>query len=178
MQIYGGMGCKSFPLSPLDIFRLHTLSTSLNPHLYSSNTNSFHCLFCHGFEERGATSAGVLALGPLLGGSGSDAAPLVAPNISRMASRLAGSVTVYTDGNEELGSRIRAQLKSTTKFHVENRRVVRLGKDPDVEGEAGVLVTLEDGTVNREGFLVSSSSPRDTPQRLFFSSRELNSNTN
>ncbi|KAI1760772.1 FAD/NAD(P)-binding domain-containing protein [Hypoxylon sp. FL1150] len=113
----------------------------------------FHCLFCHGFEERGASSAGVLAVGPLLGGSRDDAAPLFAPGISRMANRLAGSVTVYTDGNKELGSRIRAQLKSKNKFHVENRRVVRLSKDPDVEGEAGVLVTLEDGTVNKEGFL-------------------------
>ncbi|XXG99439.1 hypothetical protein Hte_005778 [Hypoxylon texense] len=125
----------------------------------------FHCLFCHGFEERGAPSAGVLATGPLLAGPGpsggnnnnnnndDDAAPLFAPTVSRMAGRLAGSVTVYTDGNEELGSRIRAQLKSKTKFRVETRRVVRLTKDPDVEGEAGVLVTLEDGTVNKEGFL-------------------------
>lgn len=120
---------------------------------------SFHCLFCHGFEERGASSAGVLATGPLLGGSGGNgAAPLFAPVVSRMANRLAGSVTVYTDGDEELGSRIRAQLKSKTNFRMENRRVVQLSKDPGVEGEAGVLVTLEDGTVNREGFLVSSSS--------------------
>ncbi|KAI4866122.1 FAD/NAD(P)-binding domain-containing protein [Hypoxylon rubiginosum] len=115
----------------------------------------FHCLFCHGFEERGASSAGVLATGPLLGGSGGNgAAPLFAPVVSRMANRLAGSVTVYTDGDEELGSRIRAQLKSKTNFRMENRRVVQLSKDPGVEGEAGVLVTLEDGTVNREGFLV------------------------
>ncbi|KAJ3555519.1 hypothetical protein NPX13_g10338 [Xylaria arbuscula] len=28
-----------------------------------------------------------------------------------------------------------------------------VAKDPDVQGEAGVLVTLEDGTVNKEGFL-------------------------
>ncbi|KAI0888802.1 FAD/NAD(P)-binding domain-containing protein [Annulohypoxylon maeteangense] len=113
----------------------------------------FHCLFCHGFEERGSASAGVLAIGPMLGGGGNDTAPLMAPVIARMAARLAGHVTVYTDGNETLGSRIREQLKSNQKFHVENRRLVRLAKDPDVGGNAGVLVTLEDGNVNKEGFL-------------------------
>ncbi|KAI1461504.1 FAD/NAD(P)-binding domain-containing protein [Annulohypoxylon moriforme] len=113
----------------------------------------FHCLFCHGFEERGSPSAGVLAMGPMLGGGGDDTAPPMAPVIARMAARLAGRVTVYTDGNENLGSRIRAHLKSAQKFHVENRRIARLAKDPDVEGEAGVLVTLEDGSVNKEGFL-------------------------
>ncbi|KAI1775466.1 hypothetical protein F4818DRAFT_50466 [Hypoxylon cercidicola] len=76
-----------------------------------------------------------------------------------MANRLAGSATVYTDGNKKLGSRIRAQLKSKSKFHVENRHVLRLSKDPNVEGEAGVLVTLEDGTVKTEVFLVSSPFP-------------------
>ncbi|KAI2618035.1 thioredoxin reductase glit [Hypomontagnella submonticulosa] len=113
----------------------------------------FHCLFCHGFEERGSPSAGVLATGPMLGGGGGDAVPLMAPTIARMAARLAGQVTVYTDGDTALGERIRGSLKSTQKFHVENRRVVKLAKDPEVEGEAGLLVTVEDGTVNKEGFL-------------------------
>ncbi|KAF3062288.1 hypothetical protein GL218_03642 [Daldinia childiae] len=113
----------------------------------------FHCLFCHGFEERGSASAGVLATGPFLGGESDSSAPLMAPVISRMASRLAGHVTIYTDGNKELGACIRAQLKSTQKFSIENRRLARVAKDPDVEGEAGVLVTLGDGSVNREGFL-------------------------
>ncbi|KAI1209533.1 FAD/NAD(P)-binding domain-containing protein [Annulohypoxylon truncatum] len=114
-----------------------------------------HCLFCHGFEERGAASAGVLGTGPMLGGADSDSAPLMAPVIARMAARLAGRVTVYADENENLGSRIRAQLKSSQKFDVDNRRIVRLAKDSDVEGDAGMLVTLEDGSVNKEGFLES-----------------------
>lgn len=91
----------------------------------------------------------------MLGGGGGDAVPLMAPTIARMAARLAGQVTVYTDGDTALGERIRGSLKSTQKFHVENRRVVKLAKDPEVEGEAGLLVTVEDGTVNKEGFLVS-----------------------
>ncbi|KAI1370791.1 thioredoxin reductase glit [Hypoxylon crocopeplum] len=113
----------------------------------------FHCLFCRGFEERGAASVGVLATGPILGGAGGPDAPLFAPIISRMANQLADSVTVYTDGNEELGLRIRAQLKSKVKFHIENRRTASLAKDPAVKGDAGILVTLEDGSINREGFI-------------------------
>ncbi|KAI0128145.1 thioredoxin reductase glit [Hypoxylon sp. NC0597] len=113
----------------------------------------FHCLFCHGFEERGAASAGVLAMGPMLGGAGGPSTPLMAPVIARMAARLAGRVTVYTDGNEELGTRIREELKSPGKFHIEDRRVVSLSKDPHVEGDAGVIVTLEDGSTNSEMFL-------------------------
>ncbi|KAI8630666.1 FAD/NAD(P)-binding domain-containing protein [Xylariaceae sp. FL1651] len=106
----------------------------------------FHCLFCHGYEERGATSAGILATG-LMGNA------MFAPAVSRMANRLAGSVNVYTDGNEAVGAEIRGVLKSTKNFHIENRKIKSFAKDPDVKGEAGVLVTLEDGTVNKEGFI-------------------------
>ncbi|KAI0548749.1 FAD/NAD(P)-binding domain-containing protein [Xylaria curta] len=106
----------------------------------------FHCLFCHGYEERGAASAGLIATG-LLGNA------MFAPPISRMANRLASNVNIYTNGNEELGVEIRALLKSTKKFHIENRKIKGLAKDTDVQGEAGALVTLEDGTVNREGFI-------------------------
>ncbi|KAI0196024.1 hypothetical protein EV127DRAFT_458796 [Xylaria flabelliformis] len=106
----------------------------------------FHCLFCHGYEERGAASAGLIASG-LLGNA------MFAPPVSRMANRLASNVNVYTNGNEALGAEIRALLKSTKKFHIENRKIKGLAKDTDVQGEAGVLVTLEDGTVNREGFI-------------------------
>ncbi|GAP84777.2 putative thioredoxin reductase [Rosellinia necatrix] len=106
----------------------------------------FHCLFCHGYEERGSSSAGLIASG-LLGNT------MFAPSIARMANRLAGAVNVYTDGNEALGAEIRIALKSTKKFHVENRKIKSLAKDHDVQGEAGVLVTLDDGTINKEGFL-------------------------
>ncbi|TRX98374.1 hypothetical protein FHL15_001019 [Xylaria flabelliformis] len=106
----------------------------------------FHCLFCHGYEERGAASAGLIASG-LLGNA------MLAPPVSRMANRFASNINVYTNGNEALGAEIRALLKSARKFHIENRKIKGLAKDTDVQGEAGVLVTLEDGTVNREGFI-------------------------
>lgn len=50
----------------------------------------FHCLFCHGFEERGAESAGVLVLVP----EGFQFSVAFAG----MASKLAKNVTVYTNG--------------------------------------------------------------------------------
>ncbi|KAI0106169.1 FAD/NAD(P)-binding domain-containing protein [Nemania sp. FL0031] len=106
----------------------------------------FHCLFCHGYEERGAQSAGILASG-FLGNT------MFAPPVSRMANRLAATVNIYTDGNAALGTEIRATLKSTKRFHIENRKIKSFTKDPDVQGEVGILVTLEDGTVNREGFV-------------------------
>ncbi|RYP23799.1 hypothetical protein DL765_000876 [Monosporascus sp. GIB2] len=107
----------------------------------------FHCLFCHGYEERGAASAGILATGLL-------ANPAFAPVIARMTGRLAGTVNVYTNGaGEELIEEIRALLKNTKKYQFIDTSIKKLMKDPDVEGEAGVLVYLEDGTVNKEGFI-------------------------
>ncbi|KAH6658904.1 thioredoxin reductase glit [Truncatella angustata] len=109
-------------------------------------TGIFHCLFCHGYEERGHESAGVLAMGLM-------ANPVHTPAISRMASRLAYKVNVYTNGNPEFGAELRELLKSTKNFNIENRKIVELKKNPAIPGDAGVLVTLEDGTVNREGFV-------------------------
>lgn len=78
---------------------------------------------------------------------------MVGSFVSRMANRLADGVNVYTHGNETLGTELRAALKSKKRFHIENRKVVKFEKDPAFEGEAGVLVTLEDGTVNKEAFV-------------------------
>ncbi|KAH8680518.1 thioredoxin reductase glit [Xylariales sp. PMI_506] len=121
----------------------------------------FHCLFCHGYEERGRPSAGVLASGML-----SNLMP--ATGFSRMAGRLADRINVYVNGNTQLATEVRAQLKSTRRFQIEYRRIVRLEKDPEVPGVAGVLVTLEDGTVNKEGFIASAP---DTEQASPFAAQ-------
>lgn len=52
----------------------------------------FHCLFCHGFEERGSPSAGLLLDNPMVLGH------LV--EIAGMASKLADKVTIYTNGQD------------------------------------------------------------------------------
>jgi gliotoxin/aspirochlorine biosynthesis thioredoxin reductase len=121
-------------------------------------------MFCHGYEERGAPSAGLLAT-ELLSNA------MFAPPVSRMVGRLAGAVNIYTDGNEALGAEIRAVLKSTKKFRIENRKIQSFRKDPDTKGEAGILVTLQDGTVNKEGFVVSKKATPAFPSPLISSVR-------
>ncbi|KAH7031411.1 uncharacterized protein B0I36DRAFT_384196 [Microdochium trichocladiopsis] len=105
----------------------------------------YHCLFCHGFEERGHPSSAVLATGMLAGPHGA--------GVARMAARLASTVNVYTNGDEAVGEQLRAELRDTTRFHVINDKIVRVDKDPNVEGDAGLLVTLAGGKVNKEGFM-------------------------
>ncbi|KAK8050910.1 hypothetical protein PG993_002295 [Apiospora rasikravindrae] len=126
----------------------------------------FHCAFCHGYEERGRPSAGLLATGPLSN-------PMMGPAVARMAGRLACQVTVYTNGQPDVGVQLREALKSTKKFRIEDRKIVSFAMAPeksaallsatlaspvgDEEEEAphhGLLVTLEDGTVIREGFMM------------------------
>lgn len=110
----------------------------------------FHCLFCHGYEERGAASAGVLAIGHLEN-------PDMALFVSRFANRLAQNVTIYTNNNVVATDAIKAvleRLKHSSKMaksvSVETRTInkfVKGSKDAEIE------VHFEDGTRRTEGFL-------------------------
>jgi thioredoxin reductase len=114
-------------------------------------TGIFHCLFCHGYEERGAKSAGLLAI--------DDCSPApIALHMARYANRLAGKVTVYTDGNEVVTKAITGLLgglepssKSASNISVETRKIIRLRR---LEKGAEVGVELEGGERKVEGFLV------------------------
>ncbi|GJC90930.1 thioredoxin reductase gliT [Colletotrichum liriopes] len=102
----------------------------------------FHCLFCHGYEERGASSSGVLAIGHA-------ADPDVVERIAKMAKRLSKSVTVYKNGDSEIATQSEAQLHSS-KVRFDNRKIAELslvGSGPEVD------VNFDDGTSQREGFL-------------------------
>lgn len=110
----------------------------------------FHCLFCHGFEERDSASAGVLAVGDV-------ASVGVALHLGRMAKRIVPVVTIYTDGAEELNEQIILALNGSD-IKVDKRRITRL--EPGSE-QSRVKLYLEDGSIKREGFLV-----RLTPSRL------------
>ncbi|KAH8723042.1 thioredoxin reductase glit [Phaeosphaeriaceae sp. PMI808] len=103
----------------------------------------FHCLFCHGFEERGVASVGLLAIGDC-------AAKGPAMHLSRMANRLAKSVTVYTDGAIELSQALTEPLQAAG-FELNTKRIVKLAKEPH---GTEVTVHLEDGSTKTEGFLV------------------------
>jgi thioredoxin reductase len=106
----------------------------------------FHCLFCHGYEDRDAASAGTLATGFLSN-------PKMASTIARSTGRLAATVNVYTNGDTDLAAEVRLTLKNTQKFRLVTSKILKLEKDPEVQGDAGIIVTLEDGTVNKEGFM-------------------------
>ena len=116
----------------------------------------FHCLFCHGYEQRGGagTSAGVLAVQLC-------ASPPHAAHMARNALQLVSEVTVYTDGDEELAGKIRAIFEGGKggNFKVDSRKVKhveRAGKGVEV------VVAFEDGSEKTETFLVHNPKTHAT----------------
>ncbi|KAK1760326.1 FAD/NAD(P)-binding domain-protein [Echria macrotheca] len=110
----------------------------------------YQCLFCDGYESRGAPSSGVLAIQDV-------AQPQVALHLARMALRLSESVTIYTDGNIDVQTQLGDILRSSTthndkRIKIDNRTVTRLAKQSPT-GQ-GVQVHLADGSVVEEGFVV------------------------
>ncbi|KAI1246965.1 hypothetical protein MGN70_010850 [Eutypa lata] len=73
----------------------------------------FHCLFCHGYEDRNAPSSGVLAVAP---------------------------VTIYTNGDVEIEGDLKPLVSSlvVSKFNIETRQIKRL-----VGGDTLRSVTVE-----------------------------------
>ncbi|KAI1134415.1 hypothetical protein F5Y05DRAFT_406561 [Hypoxylon sp. FL0543] len=121
---------------------------------------TFHCLFCHGYEDRGAPSSGVLAIFPI-------AVPALAVHMAENAGQLSDSVTRYTHGNRDLA----AQLSTTgnSKFKVESRSIKRLVNNAE---RSSVTVEFEDGTGKEEKFLVHN--PQTSVQGPFASQLGLN----
>ncbi|RKL33358.1 hypothetical protein BFJ70_g8728 [Fusarium oxysporum] len=104
----------------------------------------FHCLYCHGFEERGAESVGVFSGGML---SSADMLAHVTP----MAKRLSQSVTIYTNGDTSLPSTIKTKVHSS-KVHFDTRKITSFAL---VNSGPSVKITFEDGSSKTEGFVVS-----------------------
>ena len=103
----------------------------------------FHCLFCHGYEEKNVKSAGVLAVGDM-------ANPYGALHLARMAKRLTPNVTIYTDGADELAQKT-AEVAADDDIKVESKMISRLEKGE----ETSVIMHFKDGQTFSEGFLVS-----------------------
>ncbi|KAI0423892.1 FAD/NAD(P)-binding domain-containing protein [Xylaria sp. FL1042] len=102
----------------------------------------FHCLFCHGYEDKGATSAGVLVVSPIL-------IPALAVHMAENAAQLSKTVSLYTDGNEDMASQL-ASVQSS-QFKVEARKIKRLTAS---KTSNSVTVEFTDGTQKEEKFLV------------------------
>ncbi|KAK1148487.1 hypothetical protein N8T08_009492 [Aspergillus melleus] len=106
----------------------------------------FHCLFCHGYEERGASSAGILATGALT-------QPFMLLHVARMAVPLAERLTVYSHGDNELTTKLKGEFEGKP-LTIESRKIISVER----KGENKVIVQLEDGESKEEGFLASMPS--------------------
>lgn len=110
----------------------------------------YHCLFCDGYEERGQETAGVLALGPVSN-------PPRALHLARMARQLSESVTVYTDGNEQLANEIQQAAEAssgvTSWLKFDARPITRF-ETGDV-ARTVIVHFRESDESKTEGFLVS-----------------------
>ncbi|KAI0006990.1 FAD/NAD(P)-binding domain-containing protein [Xylariaceae sp. FL0662B] len=102
----------------------------------------FHCLFCHGYEDRGAHSSGVLVVSPIL------IAPL-AVHMAENAAQLTDQVTLYTNANDDMTVQLKAVAND--KFKVEPRQIKRL---VDSQQGRSVRVEFSDGSSKEEKFLV------------------------
>lgn len=112
---------------------------------------SYGCLFCDGYEDRGlSSSSGVLCVGPHSG------VPPIALHLSRQARRLTDKVTLYTNGNADLAAKLEELLKHdkdaiSGRIHVVDRKIAKFERGTSHKSE--VLVTFEDGDVVKEGFI-------------------------
>ncbi|CAG8949333.1 hypothetical protein HYFRA_00004959 [Hymenoscyphus fraxineus] len=113
-------------------------------------TGIFHCMFCHGYEQKNSPSSGVLALQ-------SQANIPMAIHMAEGASSMSKKVVIYTNGNEELKSGIDTTFKSaskpSTQFSVDSRTISRLVKE---KSGADVTIEFADGSKVTESFLVHS----------------------
>ena len=120
----------------------------------------YHCLFCDGYEERGQESVGVLAIGAVAN------APR-ALHLARMARRLSESVTIYTNGNEQLVNEIQKTADTSSSaipwLKFDARPITRFEKG-DI-AETVIVHFGETGKPKTEGFLVSIL-PRSNETKL------------
>ncbi|KAL2783050.1 FAD/NAD(P)-binding domain-containing protein [Aspergillus keveii] len=108
-------------------------------------TGIFHCLFCHGYEDRHVSSCGVLCAGDL-----EVAQPVL--HLARHAARLVPKVTIYTNGREELVDLVKSLLREDEKFTFDSRTIEKLVKGNE---EASVVLRFSDGSHTTEGFLIN-----------------------
>ena len=107
----------------------------------------FHCLFCHGFEERGSKRAALLAQGPLTN-------PAHACAVSGMAQRMADEVVILTNGDEKVKADLEAAISATIlKVKVDPRKISRIEK-LDMESNERVAIHFDGGEKDMLGFMV------------------------
>ena len=119
----------------------------------SNGSQSFHCLFCHGYEESGSERAGLLAVGMTANKN-------FAITIACMAKQLAKSVTIFTHGDLKVAEEIKSEAGSQN-LNVDARQIARLEKVPG--DTSAIRIHFEDGSEAEEiGFMAHGPRTRPT----------------
>ncbi|KAI0145337.1 hypothetical protein GGR57DRAFT_480467 [Xylariaceae sp. FL1272] len=105
----------------------------------------FHCLFCHGYEDRGAKSVGVLADFPDV--VPREMAQFLTLSMVANAGQLSETISLYTNGDEDLTAKLASM--GSAKVRIESRKIKRLSESSDT-----AIVELDDNTQIEEKFLV------------------------
>ncbi|EXL94473.1 hypothetical protein NOF04DRAFT_11438 [Fusarium oxysporum II5] len=104
----------------------------------------YHCLFCHGYEDVGKPSAGILALGEI-------SSPAAATALARSAKQITSKVVIYTSNNPGVQTAIAALLgQNNTAITTNDREIASLALGS--EG-SGIIITFADGSSVEEAFL-------------------------
>jgi len=112
---------------------------------------SFHNLFAQGYNaDPESDHAGVLAMGLL-------AMPKFVHHLSHVVNQLVQSVTIYTNGNEQLAKDLAPSLKDKP-WKVDSRKIARV----DLKSPKGseVNITFDDGETVTEAFVGHSPITR------------------
>ncbi|KAL9625240.1 MAG: hypothetical protein Q9160_000642 [Pyrenula sp. 1 TL-2023] len=110
-------------------------------------TGIFHCPFCHGYEDRGADSVGVLAIDLMA------AMPPITDGIVRNVLQFTKRVVVYTNGATEVEEKLKPLLAKKTEVEFDNRAIEGLRKEPV---GAAVTIQFKDKSEATHGFLMHS----------------------
>ncbi|KFY34303.1 hypothetical protein V494_06875 [Pseudogymnoascus sp. VKM F-4513 (FW-928)] len=104
----------------------------------------YHCLFCHGYEDAGKPSAGILALGE-------NSVPAVATALARSAKQITSKVVIYTSNNPTVQSSVAELLgPNNTAIATDDREITSLTLG---SGGSGITLTFADGSTVEEAFL-------------------------
>lgn len=103
-------------------------------------------MFQFGYELRGSSSAGLLAIDGL-------ARPMQAMMLANDAIKYANALTIYTDGNSELAAQLSAS-QMVAGMSVDDRKILRVGRGAMLSSSSSsVLITFVDGTEKTEDFV-------------------------
>jgi thioredoxin reductase len=115
--------------------------------------SSYHCLFCLGYEDRGAKSSGVLAVQVLA------MMPALAVHMTDNAAQLSKKVTIFTNGSEDVAGQIQAMCPNSP-FKIDSREISHLE-----DRQGGIGIHFSDGSSEEVSFLVHN--PLTVPQGPF-----------